>query len=303
MIAALIVTKNEADLLRLNLEHHLAWGIDCVAVADNASTDATREICASFGDAVRYRRFTDFHTRQTQRHLMLRELVDEQRGSVEWAAISDTDEFFYASATLRDILGAVPPDVVAVNFDAKLFLPTAVDSPNGSVIERRTYRTPGGDSPLHSSYTAGKTFYRAAWLGSIPVDHWCKNHEHLCVDVPHERYRHPLPLVHHYMIQDEDQFVEKVTRLIEWAKRPAGFRKGLRWQMTRKRDRPLPPWSEPWKKVWWSVYQQEGIEGVRRYYRDVYVVPADRVAGHVADGELVCDDQLANYARTRSLAG
>jgi hypothetical protein len=300
MIVALLVTKNESDLLRRNLAHHLEWGIDAVGVADNASTDGTRDVCKEFGNNVKYRRFGDFHTRQTQRHVMLREYVEEH-GAVEWAAISDTDEFFYAPVPIGELLASIPSDVVAVNFDAKLFLPTAIDPSEGSVIERRTYRTSGGDSALHTSYVAGKTFYRASWLTSIPVDHWCKNHEHLCVDVPHERYRHEVPLVHHYMIQDEEQFVEKATRLIEWAKQPAGFRKGLRWRFTRKRDRALPPWSEPWKKVWWGVYQREGVEGVRAYYRNEYVVPADRVAGYLASGDLERDDALANYARSRSL--
>ena len=297
MIVDLLVTKNEADLLALNLEHHLEWGIDRIAVADNESTDGTRSVANAFGDAVRYRSFPDFHTRQTQRHAMLHELIDETGGAVEWAAISDTDEFFWSPTPLRELLAGVPDDIVAVNFDAKLFLPTGLDATSGSVVERRTYRTSGGESRLHTSYTAGKTFYRAAWLASLPVDHWCKNHEHLCVDVPHPRFRPDDALVHHYMIQDEEQFVEKVVRLIEWAKTPAGFRKALRWRLTPKNKRELPPWSEPWKKVWWDVYRRDGVDGVRAYYRDVYVVPAEQVPSDVATGDLVLDDGLANYRR------
>jgi hypothetical protein len=302
MIIALIVTKNEADLLRLNLQHHLEWGIDAIAVADNKSTDATPDVVREFGDAVRTRVFPDFHTRQTERHKMLHELIDGG-AAVDWAAISDTDEFFWSPVPLRELLDAVPSEVVAVNFDAKLFLPTGLDAHADNVVASRTFRTSGGESPLHTSYTAGKTFYRASWLSSIPVDHWCKNHEHLCVDVPHARYRAESPLVHHYMIQDEDQFVEKVVRLIEWAKTPAGFRKALRWNMTPKRQRPLPPWSEPWKKVWWDVYRSAGVDGVRAYYRDVYVVPATDVPRHVESGDLVVDEGLANYARRHAGSG
>ena len=39
------------------------------------------------------------------------------------------------------------------------------------------------------------------------------------------------------------------------------------------------------------------LDGVRAYYRDVYVVPADQVPNDVATGDLVLDDGLANYRR------
>jgi glycosyltransferase involved in cell wall biosynthesis len=303
VIAILLATKNEATLLRENVAHHLGWGIDHVCVADNASTDATADVCASFGGAVSYQRFDDFHQRQPERHRMLHRLLDDTGGAVEWAAISDTDEFFFCDTPVRDLLADVPDDVVAVNFDAKLFLPTGLDPDEGSVLERRTYRTIGDDNPLHTSYTAGKTFYRSAWLASLPIEHNCKIHEHLCLEVPHERFRHEVELVHHYMIQDEDQFVEKVVRLIEWARPPAGRLKAARWRMTPKERRPLPGWEARWKKNWWAAYQHGGVEEVRRYYRESYVVPAADVPGHVAAGRLRQDDALAAYTRRRVGAG
>lgn len=303
MIALLLVTKNEAELLEHNLEHHLAWGIDRIAVADNESTDATRDVCQAFGGAISYRSFSNFHDRQTQRHLMLRELVEESNGALEWAAVSDTDEFFFDETPIRELLATTPSDVVAVNFDAKLFLPTGLDPESGSIIERRMYRTVGDDNPLHTSYTAGKTFYRTSWLTSIPVDHNCKIHEHLCLEVPHPRYRHEIPLVHHYMIQDEDQFVEKVVRLIEWAKTPPGVLNAARWKLTPKARRPLPQWASWWKKAWWAAYQADGVEGIRRYYRETYVIPAADVPDHVAHGRLALDDRFARQAQRRAASG
>jgi hypothetical protein len=300
MIALLLVTKNEAELLELNLDHHLAWGFDRIAVADNESTDATADICARHPAEVTRVPFRDFHVRQTMRHTMLRRFLEETDGCLEWAAIGDTDEFWWSPRPLREILAEVPRDVVAVNFDAKLYLPTGLDDDTGSVNTRRHYRTSGGDSALHTSYTVGKTIYRAEWLASLPVDHWCARHEHLCREVPHPEWRHPEAIVHHYMIQDEAQFVEKVVRLIEWAKPPTSRRRKVMWHLTPKRRRPLPPWSEPWKKDWWQVYQREGIDGVQRFYRTSYVVPAGDVDRYVASGDLVRDDALARYTAERT---
>jgi len=247
MLAMLIVTKNEAELLRWNLLHHLESGIDLIGVADNKSTDATRDVVAEFGPAVRYVSFPEFAQRQAVRHTMVRSMLDETDGRLEWAAICDTDEFFWSpNAAMRELLAPTPDDVVAVNFDAKLFLPTELDPPAGPVFVRRTYRT-GRDTPLHTSYREGKTFYRASWLAALPIEHNCSTHEHLCAAAPHPQFRHDEAVVHHYMIQDEDQFVDKVVRLIEWARPPESPVAALRWRATPRRKRALPSWTSRFK--------------------------------------------------------
>src|SRR4051812_13454597 len=93
MIVLLLVTQNEAELLRWNLHHHLAWGVDHVAVADNNSTDDTPDIVRELGDAASYQRFDDFHDRQLVRTAMLDAI--RERHPVEWAGVADTDEFFW----------------------------------------------------------------------------------------------------------------------------------------------------------------------------------------------------------------
>lgn len=299
MLALLLVTRNEADLLRLNLQHHLDWGIDHIAVADNRSTDATPDVLREFDGPVHSRVFDDFHVRQTHRHQMLAELQALTGGGIEWAGISDTDEFFWSPRPLRELLAEVPDDVVAVNFDAKQFVPTALDRDDGPLPARREYRVADVDSPLYTSYTEGKTFYRASWLGALPVDHNCAAHEHECVLLPQPRLRHEEMALHHYMVQDEDQFVDKVVRLINWAKPPKRRAERLRWYLTPAQRRPLPKWTSDWKKTWWRVYQEGGEAGVRDYYRTVYVIPQERVAEYLADGTLVHDDAFARHARER----
>ena len=301
MIVLLVVTQNEADLLRWNLAHHLSWGVDRVAVADNRSTDATPDVVREFGSAVALEAFSDFHTRQSVRLRMLRQLLDTSPSQIDWAGICDTDEFFWAPCGgMPDLLRDVPDDIVAVNFDAKLFLPTALDPDREPVLARRTFCTIAGDNPLHTSYAAGKTFYRAAWLATLPLDHWCKNHEHWCLEVPHVRWRHPESAVHHYMVQDENQFVDKVRRLIAWARPPDGALSRVRWRLRPARKRDLPRWSEPWKKEWWAVYQRSGEEGLRSYYRTRYTISAPDVARYLAEGKLLHDDGFSELIRERA---
>jgi hypothetical protein len=292
MIVLLLVTQNESDLLRWNIRHHLEWGIDHVAVADNASTDSTADVAHEFGEQVSHRSFPEFLKRQGVRTAMLDDL--RARHTVTWAGVADTDEFYWSPSShrMRDLLDDVPQDIVGVNFDMKLYLPTELDVPDEPVFMSRAHRTGSSASPFHTSYRAGKSWYRAEWLTSVTDEHWCK-------EVPHEQYRHAEPAVHHYMVQDEDQFVQKVTRLISWAHPPDGLLKRRRWERTPEIERALPQWSAPFKKEWWGVYQQGGEPAVREYYRNVYTLRGDRLRRALADGSIVEDAGFSIWSRER----
>ena len=45
-----LLVRDEAEILALNLEHHLAQGIDFFIVTDNGSVDATPEILQTYAD-------------------------------------------------------------------------------------------------------------------------------------------------------------------------------------------------------------------------------------------------------------
>lgn len=291
MIVLLLTTKNEADVLRLNLEHHLSWGIDHVVVCDNESTDDTADVVASFGDAATRLVFHDFAVRQKIRMRGLEQVKARYPGEVVWAGVSDTDEFHWApGVTLPDLLAPAPADVVCATFHQKLYLPTELDAETGPVYARQLHRTTGPDSPLHASYREGKSFYRTSWLRKI-------THEHRSHLVPHEEWGPSEPTVHHYMIRDEDQFVQKVRRLTSWRERKGLHSKLWYHKLRRLVGIPLPPFVAGFKAEWWDVYRRGGEAGLRRYYRDEYRVQTQDVPGHIERGELVRDDAFAAYRR------
>lgn len=292
MIVLLLVTQNESDLLRWNIRHHLEWGVDHVAVADNASEDGTQDVVREFGVAVSYRSFPDFWDRQAVRLSMLDDV--RARHTVRWAGVADTDELFWAEGAsgIGDLLVDTPSDIVAVNFDMKLFLPTDLDAPGEPVFMSRTHRSGSSESPLHTSYRAGKTFYRSDWLTFISNEHWCP-------EVPHPEHRHSEPATHHYMVQDEDQFVLKVTRLTSWLHRPKGWLARRRWDRIPEIEHELPKRVGPAKREWWAEYQRGGEAGVREYYRNVYTLVGDRRVAALADGSLVEDAGFSTWARNR----
>jgi glycosyl transferase family 2 len=293
MIVLLLVTQNEAEMLRLHLAHHLAWGVDHVCVADNESTDATAEVARSFGSAVTHLRFADFGERQRVRTRMLRDL-DARFGRAQWVGVSDTDEFWWtprenASALLAD----VPAEVPCATFRQKLFLPTELDAPTGSVYARLTHRVARESSPLFRSYHEGKSFYRGATLHRV-------GHEHRNKDVPGPVWWHPEAAVHHYMIQDEDQFVLKVSRLTSWQPRSGLLSK--QWFHRLRAAIGLPParpFAVGFKREWWDIWEKGGEPAVRAYYRTKYRIPAAELPQLLASGELVHDPAFAEYRAAR----
>lgn len=297
MIVLLLTTKNEANVLRLNLEHHLSWGVDHVAVCDNESEDDTPDVVRAFGDAASTLVFHDFAERQRHRMECL-EAVRAKHGTIDWVGVSDTDEFHWApDTTLPELLATAPPEVVAVTFHQKLFLPTEDDAAEGPVYARQLYRTGSYDSPLHRSYREGKTFYRGAWLTSITS-------EHVCHEVPHAPFSPPEPVVHHYMIRDEDQFVMKVRRLTAWRQRK-GLRSKLWYHKLRKLLRlpPETPFVAAFKEEWWRALRDGGEAGLREYYRTRYRIQSADLPRRVAAGDLVRDDAFANWRTSTPTAG
>jgi len=292
MIVLLVNTQNEAELLRWNIQHHLDWGFDHVAVSDNESTDDTAEVVQGLGDAVSYRRYSRFKDRLKVRTAMLDEL--RAHHTVDWVLVLDGDEFFWVpdAAGPRDILRGTPDDVVAVNFDMKLFLPTTMDPPGLPVFMSRIYRATSSTSSLHSSYRAGKTFYRANWLRRVTNDHWNP-------DVPHRLFRHKYPAVHHYMIESEENFIIKVKRLPN-ENHYTNPLKWLKWKIITPGGE-LPRWTNRSKQEWFRVYSREGDAGLRAYYRSIYTLSEDRVREAVADGALMRDAGFAEFTRERYL--
>src|ERR1019366_3355127 len=52
VIVAILLVKNEADVIGLNLRHLIAQGVDHVIVADNLSTDDTHDILEAAADVL-----------------------------------------------------------------------------------------------------------------------------------------------------------------------------------------------------------------------------------------------------------
>ena len=118
MIFGVMLVRNEVDLIRVNLLHHLASGVDHLLVADNGSTDGTFAVLEEFAATRRVHvisRPGPFHQAETATELAREAFL---RGA-RWVLPIDADEFWHVpTGHLRDILddageaGALEVEVV-----------------------------------------------------------------------------------------------------------------------------------------------------------------------------------------------
>ena len=116
-VAALMIVRDEADVVGVNLAHHRAVGIDEFWVIDNGSSDATTDILrkASGDGAVHWRRDDGPFAQAAMTTELAR---DAHRAGADWVVVIDADEFWVTDGRdLHRILGAVDGDVGCLAVD------------------------------------------------------------------------------------------------------------------------------------------------------------------------------------------
>jgi len=116
-IFGVMVVRNEADILAINVAHHFALGIDHFLIADNGSSDGTDRLLEKLTDdgRVRWTRADGPFVQSELASALAREAF--LRGA-DWVVPVDADEFWYApEGNFREVLerssaGALEAEVV-----------------------------------------------------------------------------------------------------------------------------------------------------------------------------------------------
>jgi len=129
------MVRNEVDLIRVNVLHHLALGLDRLLIVDNGSTDGTSQVLTALsGDPrVRWTRDTGPY-RQAE---IWTELAQEaHKEGADWVVPVDADEFLHCrGGKLKDVLARTGADVLRARI---------ID-----FIQRREQRLPSPEALLH----------------------------------------------------------------------------------------------------------------------------------------------------------
>lgn len=142
-----LVVRNEADIIRANLDYHLANGVDFTIVTDHGSDDGTSEILREYeraGVVQVIRDERDGH-HQSQRVTRMAQLArTEQRAT--WVIHNDADEFWWPQVgSLRDVFASLPERYAQIVVPRSNFRPLrGAPEPDGQPFyERLIYREAG----------------------------------------------------------------------------------------------------------------------------------------------------------------
>ena len=109
------IVRNESDIIRIHVLHHLAIGLDRILVVDNGSSDGTDRILGELSRDGRVRWTSD--SGPFRQEAVLTELAREAfRAGADWVVPLDADEFWCAPGRdLRSVLAASGAAALRVN--------------------------------------------------------------------------------------------------------------------------------------------------------------------------------------------
>ncbi len=99
-----MIVRNEADIVRVNVLHHLALGVDRFLIVDNGSEDGTDQILHDLSLSGRVS-FTRYSGPWRQAEITTQLALEAFRRGADWVIPIDADEFWYApGGDLRGVL-------------------------------------------------------------------------------------------------------------------------------------------------------------------------------------------------------
>jgi hypothetical protein len=119
-----LLVRDEEDILRENLDFHLAAGVDEVILMDNRSVDGTAAIAREY-ERAGYLHYTfqprDDYSQGRWITAMARRAFNELRA--DWVLNGDADEFWWPNiGSIKDSLAAVRGDAVAASVERTNFV-------------------------------------------------------------------------------------------------------------------------------------------------------------------------------------
>lgn len=140
VVAAVGMCKDELDIAEAHLRH-MASQVDFQIVADNGSTDGTRDLLADLARELPLTVLDDPETAYYQ-SVKTSRLADRAReAGAEWVVPADFDEVWTSPfGTVADALGAIGDDYLAAAAELHDHVPTGVDPDLADPVERIRWR-------------------------------------------------------------------------------------------------------------------------------------------------------------------
>ncbi len=137
-----LVVRDEADIIKANIEYHLAQGVDFVIVTDHGSKDGTSEILQEYermGVAKVIHDDREGH-HQSDRVTRMVEIA-RVRHDADWVINNDADEFWWPLVgSLRDVFASMPSRFGQISVARRNFRPLADGDESAPFYSGLVYR-------------------------------------------------------------------------------------------------------------------------------------------------------------------
>ena len=271
-IVMTLLTRDEADILRANIEYHLERGVCSFIVTDNLSRDGTRDILLEFErqKLVHYIAERDDDYAQRVWVTRMARLAHEQFRA-DWIINSDADEFWWpvSDSLLSAVFSRVPQKVFALRVQRTNFVPTDFD-PTSAFYDRMTLRD------TRSSNSTGaplppKVCHRAS--GDVVVEQG--NHGVTCSHAIVTEATSAMTIFH-FPLRSYAQFENKIVQ-------------GARAVMRNP--------NLGYTNITWKYLYQVWLRGGLRDWYESEMVTAKTMEWNFESGRYVLDERLRDYLR------
>jgi hypothetical protein len=268
-----LVVRNEADIVRANLDYHLANGVDFVIATDHGSTDGTLEILREYEGLGVLETISDPRPghHQSRRVTRMVELARVEHGA-DWVINNDADEFWWPQlGSLRDVFAAVGDRYAQIAVPRRNFRPLPDPAPGEPVVpfhERLVYREALSPSLAHQPKIAHRP------LGGVVVAPG--NHRLSPSDLPFVPLEGLLEIFH-FPMRSYEQFERKVVQI------------GRGYELLNDRS---PGVGQDQLRL--LELQRAG--GLPDYYRELEL-DGDALQRGLRDGTIVADRRLRDFMR------
>jgi hypothetical protein len=264
-----VLVRDSEELLRSNLEFHLAQGVDFFVITDNGSVDSTPSIIdeyvrAGLAEAILEPEDTYSQGRWVTRMARLA----AARHGADWVINNDDDEFWFArEGDLKQLLARVPEGVPAVEASRRNHPPLAgaegLDALEAMIYCERTSLNPLGE-PLPS-----KVCHR----GFADVEVAQGNHLVFRSGAPLASMRADAIAISHFPVRGYAAFAHKIAL------------GGAAYERNADLD---PKFGATWRWLYGLLRQ-----GKLREWYDRQVLDHEQLARGLSAGALVVDDHVA----------
>jgi glycosyltransferase involved in cell wall biosynthesis len=267
-----LLVRDEEDILRENLDYHLANGVDEIILMDNLSSDATADIAREYERAgslhYLFQSQDDYAQGRWVTQMVARAVHDY---GADWVINSDADEFWWPhEGSIKDALASIEADTVAISAKRANFVPRPE---NGEPFWRRMDTRRRVSLNIHGYPLPTKVAHRA--LNDVEVEQgnhciFVSGRQAPCVPGPFT--------ILHFPVRTRAQFRNKI------AKGGAAYARNTELDQTVG-------------DTWRHLYQMY-LDGRLDEAYDDELLAEGAIADGLATGSLVRDDRLTRALDT-----